>query len=132
MTFEERQAEIARLRTVHAAALATGTIGGGTISGFQVAKMSGRSRRAWEARVDEAFRVEAQIRELSKTDEQIAAEEAAKVAKQRSNAIDSHRRDIKLWLDMGKGAKGKIRPSYQKMIDRARAELTKLGATEEP
>jgi hypothetical protein len=121
MDSTQRAAEIERLKHKHAAALAAPRMMDGNISPTQINRMSDRQKAKWQALVSERFDVEAQIRQLSRTDEQITADE--KEEQDRKNAgrigqIDSLISSMQYF----KGKNGKILPKYAREIQRLTEE----------
>ena len=130
MTFSERQAKIAELKRNNRAALSVALVSEGSISSTQINRMGKREHAEWQRNVRTHFEVKAEIRELSKSDVQIATETAKKNEAARQTKIDSAKRYIAMVEGLGgmsHGKNGKLKKGYQIAVD---AELAKLAALE--
>ena len=129
MDSQERQAEIIRIRTEYAEILSTPLMSTGEISPAQVGMMSKNRRETWQANGQARLMLEARIRELNRTDDEIAAEESENARRDGVSRISALTQRIELLQRVGIGKSGKIRPTYQREIDKMREELAVLQAT---
>jgi hypothetical protein len=126
---QQRHTEIARLREAHKSALAQPLMSEGNISPAQVGMFSLNQKRKWQALVQEKMAVEAVIRHLSKSDEELAREnyrQRLQRAKGEAVQIHSMRRTIASLGQMSHRADGTLKPSYQRTIDADNARLEQL------
>lgn len=126
-TKADRDAQIARLREQHSAVLATPLMSEGSVSPAQLGMMSSRQQERYRANAQKRMEVESQIRDLSRTDEQIEAERKRLDDKAKSGRIAQLERRIQDLGTVGVSrATGRMRPTYQREIDAAKAELETL------
>ena len=125
MSKAERLAEIARLREEHRAVLATPLMSEGSLSPSQLGMMSDRGRKRWQAAAMLRMRVEAEIRRLERSDEEIAAADARRAEEGRLSRIAGLRARIAALRHLGQGKRG-LRPTYARAIAQAEAELATL------
>lgn len=126
MTKEERQAEIKRLQEDNKEALSTPLMSEGSISPMQVGMMSPRQKAKWQALAQTRLKIEAQIRLLNLTDQQIQESEEWEANKKRESRIlqiDS----LVSMMERFKGKNGKTLPKYQKEINKLEAEKLSLN-----
>ena len=126
MTSRERQVEIIRIRTEYAGILSTPLMSTGEISPAQVGMMSKNQRETWRVNGQARLTLEARIRELIRTDDEIAAEESENARMDRDSRMSALTQRIELLQRVGIGKSGKIRPIYQREIDKIREELAVL------
>lgn len=132
MTFEERQAEIVSLRTEHASALSAPRIMDGAISSTQINRMSERQYEKWRLDVQTGFNVRDQIKDLSRTDEQIAQSEAKAIAENNKQKRESAERYIAMVDSLGSMShlkNGKLKKNYQIAVDAQLAIIAALPST---
>ena len=124
-----REARIATLRAENADALAVPLMSEGSISPMQVGMMSKRQRAVWEEKTMRRMRVEAKIRDLSRSDEEIATAEAAARRAKAEAEIEQLRRSISnVETLVPRKKNGDLRPSSLRSIDLMQAEIAKLEA----
>lgn len=128
----DRQAteRIATLRTVYRAELAAPLMSEGGISPTQINRMSDRARAQWQKNAQVRMAVEVEIRELRKPHEQRRKEGEAlqrrlSLAEARST-LNQLTRSIPDMCLYGLGARGKVRPSYQREVDKQQEELRRI------
>jgi sensor histidine kinase YesM len=124
MTHAERQAEIQRLITDNRAILSTPLMSEGAISSTQVNRFSKRGKAEWQANTMKKMRLQATIRELSRTDEEIQSDETRQREKETASKlsqIDSHIKFIQSLGTMSHKHNGELKIGYKRRID----ELTK-------
>jgi len=127
MNFEERQAEIERLRRGHREALCVPLMSEGAISPMQVGMMTDKQKGRWQRLAQERMQVESQIRLLSRPDNEIREAEQKELKKK----IDGRLLQIDnmiATLSRFTGKNGKILPKYAREIEKLqneRLELTK-------
>jgi transposase len=129
MTQQKRQAEIERLKSENAAVLNVPMISEGNISSTQINRMGKKQFQKWQDDVSRCFEIRSQIRQLSKSDEEIAKEERELEAKRKQELRLSHERYIATIEGLGlmtHRKNGKLKPSYQVAVDAAREEIAKL------
>lgn len=129
MTYDERQAEIERLRTEHAAALSAPRIMDGAISSTQINRMGKRQYEKWQSDVQTGFDVRAQIKDLSRTDEQIAQSEMKAISEANRQKRESVERYIAMVESLGPMShlkNGKLKKGYQIAVDAQLAILASL------
>ena len=125
MSKAERLAEIVRLREECRVILATPMLSEGSISPDQVGMMSKRQHTQWEDDVMLRMGVEAEIRRLQRTDEEIAAADARRAEDARRSRIAGLKARIAALRHVGQGKRG-LRPTYARAIAEAEAELAIL------
>ncbi len=123
MTQGERQTEIARIKAENRAVLSTPLMGNGEISPAQVGMMSRNEKLAWLRNAQTRMQLESRIRELSQSDAEIAKIEQFYADKERAGRIAQLTRRIEDLSRVGLGKSGKMRPTYQLELDKAKAEL---------
>lgn len=123
---EQRLAEIERLKKEHASVLATPLASEGSISPVQIGRMSKGQREKWQSNAQKRMDIEQQIRNLGKSDEEIAASEKRKADAARSSRISQLNAEIRFLTDVGKGKRGTIKPKYAAKIEEAKRELSSL------
>lgn len=129
MTYEERQAQIAKLRTDHASALSAPRIMDGAISYTQINRMSKRQYEKWQSDVQIGFDVRSQIKDLNRSDEEIAQAEAKATSEADRKKRESAERYIALIEGLGPVShlkSGKLKKSYQIAVDAQLAILSAL------
>ena len=129
MSKQERDAEILRLRDHHKAALATPLMSEGNISPMQAGMFSKNQKAAWQDKAQEKMAVEARIKNLSRSDEELQAEHRAQEVKKAAgekNQIESYHKTIHGLGPMSHKANGSLKPSYQKQIEIGTARLAAL------
>jgi hypothetical protein len=127
----ERQAEIARLREEHRDALATPLASEGGVSPYQIHRMSKAQRGKWDRLRMERMDVEAKIRELQRSDEEIERERQRAEKRAAESRANQLRSQIEFWNRRGIGVSlktGKLKPTFRKMIAEAQCELDALLA----
>lgn len=122
----ERAMEIQRLRKENAAILATPLLSEGSISPAQVGMMSKRQGKQYVHNAQERMRIEAQIRELQLTDEQLVSNKAVAQVEANNGRILQIKRQIEDIINVGIGKNGKLKPSYQKLYDKLQTEREEL------
>jgi len=132
MTKAEREAEIARLKAENQAVLSTPLMSEGGISPMQVGMMSPRQKGKWQRDAQQRMGIELRIKQLRASDEELAAVEKAKADKEREGRISQLNRQIADLKSMGIGKSGKLKPSYQRTLDIAQAELDTLTGKPTP
>lgn len=120
----ERQAEIARLRAENRDALATPLMSEGGLSPAQLGRMSKRQREQYSTRAQRRMIVEAQIRDLSRSDEVIANEERENEEKARQEQIERLRRSAKNLRDLA--ALGMSTRKFSRAAEKIEAEIEGL------
>lgn len=118
LSLEERQEKIAHLRKKYKRELATPLASEGSISPYQVSLFSKKQREKWQQDAQTKIRVLSEIRELSKSDEELKQEED-KYTRQK-NAMEILRlENHNAWLEkVGVSKKtNKILPKYRRTID---------------
>lgn len=126
MTYTERQAEITRIREENKAILSTPLMSEGGISPAELGMLSERQLDKYRRNSQERMRLESRIRELSQSDAEIAKIEQFYADKARSGRIAQLTRRISDLQAVRVGKSGKMRPTYQREIDKAKAELATL------
>jgi hypothetical protein len=126
MTYEERQAEIKRIRDENHVILATPTLFDGDISPMQVGMMSDRQRKEWQEKCGQKISLEAKIRTLSRTDAEIASDEKWILDRDKAALRNQLENRIEWLTHVGTYAGGKISKKYQREIDKAKTELETL------
>lgn len=128
MSGEERKREIARLRAKYARELSTPLMSEGSISPMQVGLMSSGARARYTRDAQIRMSVESRIRLLARSDEQIAAAEAAWLVRENASKEAQLRRHLEDVQRMGVSKKtGRMRPSWQREIDSINEQLRALG-----
>lgn len=123
MTTDERKEEIERLRKENHVALSMPTPFDGNISPYQLGRMSKRQSAQYDKLLLTKIRITQRIKDLSKTDkelEEIHRREMLEKARSRVLQMTSY---ISFLKSVGTGKKGKVKPSYQKIITSHEAEL---------
>lgn len=133
MTYEERLKEALQLEKDNQALLGTPLMSEGNISPMQVGLFSPRQKARWQRDAMAKMALEHRIRQLRRTDEEIADNERriadnhrkerlatitilqSKIAFIHNLGIMSHRKD------------GKLKPSYRRTIEGYQLEISKLG-----
>ena len=129
MTHGERQAEIARLMAENRGALATPLMSEGAISPMQVGLMSHRQHRRYVDDAQRRMALEAHIRQLSKSDDQLRREQAAERQKHaRDRLLQIARRCEDLRHVGVSKATGKVRPTFQRELDALHVEAEAILA----
>jgi len=132
MTKAEREAEITQLKTENRAVLSTPLMSEGGVSPMQVGMMSKRQKERWQKDAMERMDIEARIKQLRASDEELATVEKARVDREREGRISQLNRQIADLKSIGIGKSGKMRPSYQRTLDIAEAELATLTGVSKP
>ncbi len=130
MTREERLAEADRLERENRSILATALMSEGNISPMQVGMFSRRQKAKWQADASAKMRLEAQIRYLRKSDEEIQRDITFKANKEREARISQLKRqisDIEGFGPMTHLPNGKLKVGYQRTVDIAKQELQALS-----
>lgn len=123
MTQAERQAEIETLRRDNHAILATPLASEGGISPYQIYRMGKRERERWQNDAQLKMSIMARIRQLARSDDDLKREHDEYTMKQNASKIASLNNRIEYLTRLGVGKSGKIKPSYQREIDKCNAEL---------
>ncbi len=118
MNKDEREKEIEKLRNENKKALSTPLMSEGNISPFQVSRMSERQKREYQENAQTRLRIEAKIKELQRSDEQIEKDEYQKEIDAAKSRILQASVRIEYLTRLGSGSRGKIRPKYQREIDK--------------
>jgi hypothetical protein len=126
MTYEERQAEIAQIRKEHSRVLSTPLMSEGAMGPAQLHRMSKKQHEQWQRDAQQKMALESRIRELNQSDEQIAAVQQWYDDRAKQGRIAVLTRRIDDLKRVGIGKSGKMRPTYQKELDLAEAELQSL------
>ena len=127
MSYEERLVEASRLEQENRAILATPSPSAGEISPAQLGMMSKTQHAKYMENLAEKIEIESQIKALRRTDEEIARVEKIRVDKETSGRIAQLQRQIADLESVGISATtGKMRPTYQRAIETAEAELRAL------
>jgi len=132
MTYEERLAKARKLEQDNRNILATPSPSAGEISPYQIGMMSKREHSQFMDNLVKKNAIEAQIKQLRLTDEELASREATRTTKEKSGRILQLQRQIEDLKAVGVGKAGKIRPSYQRTIEIAKAELNALSTNPIP
>jgi len=120
--------KIEKLKSENAKVLATPLMSEGNISPAQLGMMSKGQLKEYHDNVSKKLEIESQIKELQKPSSQVAAEKEAKDAAETKSRIEALHNKIQDFKHVGTSATtGKIRPTYQKEIDKAQAEIDKLS-----
>lgn len=126
LTYNERQAEIKRLREENEAVLSTPLMSEGSISPMQVGLMSERQKKIWQENAQLKMNIEAQIKLLSRSDEEIQMEENRLVQKAKNSRIlqiDSLCDSMSRFISH---KTGKLLPKYRKEIEKLQVEKAQL------
>ncbi|MBS3735364.1 MAG: ParB N-terminal domain-containing protein [Phycisphaerae bacterium] len=132
MDADERAEKIARLRRENRESLATPLMSEGGLAPAELGRMSRRQHEKYVKNAQKRMAVEAQIRELQKSDAELRADQKARSAsKDRGRLAQLNR-----WIDdlgrVGISRKtGKLRPKYAKQIEAASKERAELLARNE-
>jgi len=122
LTAEARQIETERLKKENADILSTPLLSEGSISPYQVSRMSKRQKNMWMGKAQKRMEIESQIKELSKSNEQLRAERHKEIVRRNKGRLLQIERRVEDLERIGMGKRGKIKPSYQKEIDRLKVE----------
>jgi len=122
LTAEARQIEIERLKKENADILSTPLLSEGSISPYQVSRMSKRQKNIWMGKAQKRMEIESQIKELSKSNEQLRAEHHKEIVRRNKDRLLQIERRVEDLERICMGKRGKIKPSYQKEIDRLKVE----------
>ena len=120
MTYQERQAEIARIKADHHGILATPLISEGAISSTQICRMGNREREQWQKNTMIKMDLLYKIKCLEKSDEQLMDEhtrEATRAMDQRLMSINARIQLIEGLGRMSHKKNGKLRDNYQRQMD---------------
>lgn len=126
-----RDAEIAKLREENKDALAVPLVSEGGISAVQIGRMGQRERAQWDERRMRRMDVESKIRDLSRSDEEIAAADRKVQERDVSNRLLQIDRRLQDFEQVGKGKNGKLKPTYQREADKLLAEKAALTSERE-
>ncbi len=130
MTREERLAEAARLERENRSILATPLMSEGNISPMQVGMFSPRQKAKYQADASTKMNLEAQIRYLRKSDEEIQRDIIFRANKEREARISQLKRQISDIEGLGLMShlpNGKLKVGYQRTVDIAKQELQALS-----
>ncbi len=129
MSKDERDKEIQWLEDNHKEALAAPRMMDGNISPMQVGMMSAGQKDKWQRNVAMRDSVEARVRELSKSDDQLKSEHRAHgiaKAKSEKDQILSMHKTYEGLGPMSHRANGKLKPTYQRNVDTGLARIEEL------
>lgn len=134
MTPEERAAEVEHLRATEREALAAPLMSHGEISATQVNRMGKAQRQRWQQNAVRRMAVEARIRDLRQSDEELDRDRRRHEAQQRKEAasrIDHLHNHIRMLKAVGTGKRG-LRKKYAEAVARCEAEITTLEESLQP
>ena len=124
MTEEERQTEIMQIKKEYHNILATPLMSEGSISSNQLARMSARKRTQWQKNGQMKMWLEAQIRELSESTEDLKTEEKSRKRKAVKSKVGQQESYITNLTRLGISSKtGKLRPTYKRSIGIAKQHI---------
>ncbi len=117
MTKEERQQKIKELKEENKIILSTPLMTEGAISETQILRMGKRERKEWQSNTMKKMRIQDEIKELGKSDEQLQAEKDNRDKRKATSRLLQIKRQLEMLNIVGIGKSGKIKPSHQKTID---------------
>ena len=132
MTYEERLKEAERLKQENQAVLSTPLMSEGNISPMQVGMFSTRQKARWQADAMRKMATEYDIKQLRRTDDEMASDEKRKQAiieDERQSTIKILQSKIDFIYGLGNMSHnkyGKLRPSYQRTVGEYQKELELL------
>jgi len=128
MSYEERLAEATRLEQANRTILATPSPSAGEISPAQLGMMSKNEHAKFMQNLAKKIDIEARIKQLRLSDEELATREVTRISKETQGRISQLQRQIADLKSVGISSKtGKMRPTYQRAIETAEAELKALA-----
>lgn len=129
MTSDERALEVERLREQFRAELATPLMSEGSLSPAQLGRMSQKQRAKYQRDAQTRMRVEARIRELRRSDDELAKDRQSAIRKKAKSELSQLSRLVKDLLRVGvSGKTGKLRPIFQRQIEQAQARIAEIEA----
>jgi len=130
MTYEERLAAIETLKKENRGILATPLMSDGNISPMQVGLMSPRQKATWQDNVRKKLEIECRIRDLMKTDEELAEEKTRYLKQKREERISQLLRQKQDIWNVGRELNGKLRRKFCKTMELVEEELKALREEE--
>lgn len=124
-----REEKISILKIENAAVLSTPLFSEGGISPTQVWRMSHRQFMTLKANQQKRMEIESQIRQLSKTDEQLAREARIELNTRHAKLAASLRSRIKTIEELGRMShkpNGALKIGYQRAVDDCKMQLLKM------
>lgn len=128
-TYSERQAEILKIRTENAAILSTPLMSEGAVGPAQIFRMSKKQHAKWMQDGQSKLEFQWQIKQLARSDEQIATEENRIASEKRASRVNSLSAYLKTIEGLGRMshlANGKLKKGYQIAVDATMAEIAAL------
>ena len=133
MTCQERLEQAKKLEQDNQALLSTPLMSEGSISPMQVGLFSPRAKARWQKDTMAKMELEYTIKQLRRTDEEIACDEkriASFQERERKAILVTLQSKIDFYHGLGcisHNKYGKLRPAYQRTIDAIQREISKLS-----